>query len=71
LEEGLELLYAAADDAPDNGDIAYHVAFALSETGKKQEAVEVLERVLGRQIDDRNFTERAKAEALLAQLKQG
>lgn len=71
LEEGLELLYAAADDAPDNGDIAYHVAYALSETGKKQEAVEVLERALGRQIDERNFTERAKAESLLAQLKQG
>ena len=69
--EGLKLLYAAADGAPKNGDIAYHVAFALNETGKKQEALETLERILAEEVEEQNFTERDKAEALLAQLRQG
>lgn len=69
--EGLKLLYAAADAAPKNGDIAYHVAFALNETGKQQEAVDTLERILAEEVEEQNFTERAKAEALLAKLKNG
>jgi putative PEP-CTERM system TPR-repeat lipoprotein len=71
FEEGLKLLYAAADGAPENGDIAYHVAFALSQTGKKQEAVAVLERILAADVAEQNFTERAKAEALLDTLRKG
>ena len=69
--EGLKLLYAAADAAPKNGDIAYHVAFALNESGKQQEAVDTLERILSEEVEEQNFTERAKAEALLAKLKNG
>ena len=71
FEEGLKLLYAAADGAPKNGDIAYHVAFALNETGKTQESVQGLERILAEEVEEQNFTERDKAEALLAKLKNG
>jgi cellulose synthase operon protein C len=71
VEEGLKLLYAAADAAPENGDIAYHVAYALNETGKQQEAADLLDRVLAEEIDARNFVEREKAEALRTRLRQG
>ncbi len=69
--EGLKLLYAATDAAPKNGDIAYHVAFALNESGKRQEAIDTLERILADEVEEQNFTERAKAEALLGKLKNG
>lgn len=68
FEEGLKLLFAAADGAPENGDIGYHVAFALSKTGKPEEARATLERLLAAGIPDQNFTEREKAEALLKEL---
>lgn len=67
--EGLKLLYAAADLAPENGDIAYHLAFALNETGKPAEAAELLKRTLEKEIAEQNFTERDKAQALLSKLQ--
>ncbi len=70
VDEGLELLYAAAAEAPENVDIAYHLAFALNEAGKSQEAIAILERALANDTDEQTSTEREKAEHLLAELKQ-
>jgi len=71
VEEGLKLLYAAADAAPDSGDIAYHVAYALHRTGKTQEAIDLMTRTLAADIPEQSFTEREKAEALLEEMREG
>jgi Flp pilus assembly protein TadD len=69
--EGLKLLRAAADSAPKNGDIAYHVAYALHQTGDSDGAKAILERLMAEEFETQNFTERDHAAELLAKLKQG
>lgn len=71
IEEGIKLLYTANDAAPQIGDIAYHLAFALEQSGQTEDAISVLERALdpasGVQFDQ----DRDNAEALLSKLKTG
>lgn len=71
VEEGLKLLYTANEAAPEIGDIAYHLAVALDKTGKRQEAIDVLERALNGAADVTFDQDRENAEALLGKLKTG
>ncbi|MCA8928893.1 MAG: PEP-CTERM system TPR-repeat protein PrsT [Alphaproteobacteria bacterium] len=71
LDEGVKLLYTANDAAPKVGDIAYHLAFALEKSGKKTDAIGVLERALDPATDAEFGEDRTKAEELLAKLKAG
>ncbi|CAI8933781.1 XrtA/PEP-CTERM system TPR-repeat protein PrsT [Methylocaldum szegediense] len=60
--EGLNLLRDAAVHAPHIGQIRIHLAEALAQMGRKDEARKELERLLK---EKKNFAERDKAEALL------
>jgi putative PEP-CTERM system TPR-repeat lipoprotein len=71
VEEGVKLLYTANDAAPQVGDIAYHLAYALEKTGKKEDAIAVLERALDPATEAQFDQDRANAEALLEKLKSG
>lgn len=66
LRNGLTVLRAAAETAPDNADVQYHLAYALHESGRSAEAKTLLSKVLAEQAQ---FSARAQAEALLAKLK--
>jgi putative PEP-CTERM system TPR-repeat lipoprotein len=65
IDRGVELLQAAHEAAPKQGDIAYHFAVALSKQGKTVEARRTLERILNARID---FSEAANARELLRKL---
>ncbi len=71
VEEGVKLLYTANDAAPQVGDIAYHLAYALEKSGKIEDAIAVLERALDPATEAQFDQDRANAEALLAKLKAG
>jgi putative PEP-CTERM system TPR-repeat lipoprotein len=62
VDKGLPLLQEAAVNRPDLPEIRLHVAEALAKAGRKNEARTELERLLK---DKREFSERARAEALL------
>lgn len=65
---GVELLRNAHEAAPKQGDIAYHLAVALSTQGKTVEARRTLERILNARID---FSEAENARNLLRKLGGG
>ena len=46
LEEGVKLLKAAANGAPNNREIQYHLAVGLANSGKAAESRTILERIL-------------------------
>jgi len=69
IDEGIKLLYTANDAAPQIGDIAYHLAFALEASGQKQDAIAVLERALDPANEVQFDQDRDNAEALLTRLK--
>ena len=46
LEEGVKLLKAAANGAPGNREIQYHLAVGLANSGKKAESRKILEKLL-------------------------
>ena len=71
IEEGVKLLYAANDAAPQLGDVAYHLAFALEKTGDKDSAIAVLERALDPVNEVQFDQDRDNAEELLQKLKAG
>ena len=58
----------ALQGRPDSPVMEYHLALALSGNNQKEEAVKTLEKLLARKTD---FSERKKAEELLAELKKG
>ncbi len=61
LEPGMELLRKAARGAPENADIAYHVAAGTAYLGDKAKARELLARLLHSKVA---FASRPEAEAL-------
>ena len=68
---GLDLLKKAADAAPNQGDIRYHMAAGLQRTGRTDDARKELEKLLASGDELQNFSTKADAEALLKQLKGG
>jgi len=66
--EGLKHLRDAQSRAAGDPGIGYHIAVALSELGRLDEAMRELESVLRLRAD---FPERADAQALLARLQEG
>ena len=65
LKRGTEMLKNAHRAAPKQGDIAYHLAFALNKSGKATEARRTLERILDTRA---KFSELANAQKLLKEL---
>ena len=66
-EQGLELLMKAADAAPDNPDIRFHLIHARHAAGTDSGARAALEQLLE---EHATFATREEAEALLAELSQ-
>jgi tetratricopeptide (TPR) repeat protein len=66
--KALTYLSAASLSAPKNPDIQYHLAVALHRLGRTADAQATLEALLGSGV---TFSDRAEAEKLLKQLKQG
>jgi len=58
----------ALQGRPDSPVIGYHLALALNGNNQKEEAVKILETLLARKVD---FSDRKKAEELLADLTKG
>jgi putative PEP-CTERM system TPR-repeat lipoprotein len=67
-DKALTYLSAASLSAPKNPDIQYHLAVALNRLGRTADAQAMLETLLGSGV---TFSDRAEAEKLLQQLKQG
>jgi cellulose synthase operon protein C len=67
-DKALTYLSAANLAAPKNPDIQYHLAVALNRLGRTADARATLETLLGSGV---TFSDRAEAEKLLQQLKQG
>ncbi len=65
VTQALGLLRRAAAGLPGNPDVAYHLAWALTEDGQTDPAREILEKIL---VDRRTFSERKDAEALARRL---
>ena len=64
----LPLLQAASQQRPENRVVKYHLATALNETGRRDEAVQTLGALLS---DPTEFEGRGAAQTLLAKLKAG
>ncbi len=67
-ERALTLLREAAGMVPNNAEIQYHYAAALEKTGKRDQAKEILERIL---TADANFAGMDEARKLLDSLSGG
>jgi len=67
-DKALTYLSAASLSAPKNPAIQYHLAVALNRLGRTADAQATLETLLGSGV---TFSDRAEAEKLLQQLKQG
>ena len=65
---GVTLLRQAAADAANDPRLQYHLAVALKDTGKRDEAKQVLQTTLDKKPD---FDEKADAEKLLTDLSKG
>ena len=68
VAEGMPLLRQAAAQAGSDPRILYHFAVALKDTGKRDEAIKVLNAVVA---DKREFGEKAEAQKLLDELNKG
>jgi putative PEP-CTERM system TPR-repeat lipoprotein len=66
LEEGLKVLKTAAQQAPSNPQIQFHLAYALAELDHDEEAIAILRQLTGAGVDSAT---RAQAKQLLAKLK--
>ncbi|MBO0710067.1 MAG: PEP-CTERM system TPR-repeat protein PrsT [Acetobacteraceae bacterium] len=66
-DKGLYLLRQASAQLPGNLDVQYHLAAALSATGKPEEAKRLLSAIMGARG---NFAERQDAQKLLDQLSK-
>jgi putative PEP-CTERM system TPR-repeat lipoprotein len=65
LDNGVAILREAWEQAPEIGDIGYHLAEGLARRGERDEAREVLEKTLE---NDDDFPSRLDAERLLGEL---
>jgi Tfp pilus assembly protein PilF len=65
---GLDYLKQAGTALPDDANVQYHLAAALTRSGQRAEARAVLERILPAK---RAFDEQKDAEKLLAELRRG
>jgi predicted Zn-dependent protease len=65
---GLPLLAQAAAELSDQGDVSYHWAVALAETGDAARAIEILRQITA---DGREFDSRADAQRRLNDLRRG
>jgi len=63
---GVKLLRQASSQARNDGQIVYHYAVALNDTGHKEDAIKLLTALVSA---DGNFTDKDQAKALLQQLK--
>jgi putative PEP-CTERM system TPR-repeat lipoprotein len=68
VERGIEILRKATELSPGNGQVRYHLAFALTEAGRRDEALIMLRALLDSGAD---FPSRAEAKQLLASLLAG
>ena len=66
-QRGLILLQEAVTKAPHNAEIRYHMAVALAEVGRSDEARRELERILNK---DKGFSRADEARELLSRLNQ-
>ncbi len=67
FERALNLLTKASEGAPQNPDIAFHLAAAYAQSGQRKYAQRLLTNILAAQD---NFASRAEAEDLLAKLER-
>ena len=67
-ERALRLLERASTKEPNNGEFHYHLAVALSKSGKTEEARKVLRELLGTK---KHFQGEQEAQVLLKQLEAG
>jgi len=67
-DKAITYLSAANLSAPRNPDIQYHLAVALRRVGRAADAQAMIETLLGSGV---SFTDKAKAEKLLQELKHG
>lgn len=67
-ERALTLLREAAETLPDNAEIQYHLAAALEKSGQRDQAKEILQRIL---TADANFAGMEDARELLDSLSGG
>lgn len=65
VEEGLEVLKKAAEQAPSNAQIQLHLAHALAEAEQREQAIVILRQLVGTDVDSAT---RAQAQQLLAML---
>jgi predicted Zn-dependent protease len=70
-QRGFDLLKQAADAAPNQGDIRYHLAAAMRKQGKADDARKELEKLLADNAGVVNFTLKSDAEKMLKELKGG
>jgi putative PEP-CTERM system TPR-repeat lipoprotein len=70
-QRGFDLLKQAADAAPNQGDIRYHLAAAMQKQGKSDDARKELEKLLADNAGVVNFTLKSDAEKMLKELKGG
>ncbi|HME26553.1 MAG TPA: XrtA/PEP-CTERM system TPR-repeat protein PrsT [Acetobacteraceae bacterium] len=68
VAQGMPLLRQAAAQAGSDPRILYHFAVALKDTGKRDEAIKLLNAVVA---DKREFGEKAEAQKLLDELNKG
>jgi cellulose synthase operon protein C len=68
LTQGMPLLRQAADQAGSDPRILYHLAVALKDTGKRSEAIKMLNAVVANKAE---FGEKADAQKLLDELNKG
>lgn len=66
VEDALKTLRTASQERPAARDIQFHFAQALAQHGDKDQAIEILQRLLG---DQQPFRERQQADLLLRKLK--
>jgi Flp pilus assembly protein TadD len=67
VEAGLPLLAEAATAMPADGEIRYHLAFALAEAGDRDQAVTLLAALVDGDVD---FPSRQAARDLLGRLRE-
>jgi putative PEP-CTERM system TPR-repeat lipoprotein len=67
-KRGAEVLRQALSRAPDAGEIHYHLAYALAQSGDKSRAIQELTRLLDSGVA---FSQEAQARELLSRLKSG
>ena len=68
VAQGMPLLRQAAAQAGSDPRIMYHFAVALRDTGKREEAITVLNGVVANKAE---FTEKIEAQKLLDELNKG